>query len=378
MPFDLPSDDPQKLGLDQGQLDRLIDTIERQIAEGWYPGCEIAIARHGRLVLSRHFGNARIAPQTVKADPSTLWLLYSNTKVITAAAMWQLAERGLIRYTDTVAEHLPGFEKNGKKDITILQVITHQGGFPDAFFRGETFENIEKRREAARNIALQWTPGSQVSYHPLAAHWVIAAMMEAVTGKDFKTLIREELIEPLGLADEIYVGLPESLHGRAADMHVPEDGKPTAQKPLDEANNALWRRAGAPGGGGYATARAMAAFYQMLLQGGTLNGKRVLAPATIRYATRNFTGDRPDLYMGMPMHRGLGPHLRGTTPNIRGMGSLAAPETFGHGGVGSSYCWADPTSGVSFAYLTNSRQPDPWHSKRLDTISNFVHAAIIS
>jgi CubicO group peptidase (beta-lactamase class C family) len=377
MPFDLPSGDPQKLGLDQGQLDRLIDTIEKHVAEGWYPGCEIALARHGKLVLSRHFGNARIAPQKVKADANTLWLLYSNTKVLTAAAMWQLAERGHFRFTDTVAEHLPGFEKNGKRDVTILQVITHQGGFPDAVFKGETFESIEKRREAACNITLQWTPGAQVSYHPLAAHWVIAAMMEAVTGKDFKALIREELIEPLGLGDEIYVGLPEILHGRAADMHIPEDGKPTTQKLLDEANNALWRRAGAPGGGGYATARAMAAFYQMLLQGGTLNGKRVLSPATIRYATRNFTGDRVDNYMGMPMHRGLGPHLRGKTDNIRGMGSLAAPETFGHGGVGSSYCWADPHSGVSFAYLTNSRQPDPWHSKRLDTISNFVHSAII-
>ncbi len=377
MPFDLPSDNPQKLGFDQNQLDRLVAAIEQHVAEGWYPGGEIALARHGRLVLSRHFGHARMAPQEVKADARTLWLLYSNTKVLTAAALWQLAERGLLRFDDTVAEHLPGFEKNGKRHITILQVITHQGGFPDAVFRGETFENMDKRREAACNIALQWTPGSQVSYHPLAAHWVLAAMMEAITGKDFKTLIREELIEPLGLGDEIYVGLPDALHARAADMHVPEDGKPTTLKPLEDSNNALWRRGGAPGGGGYATARAMAAFYQMLLQGGQLNGRRVLSPATIRYATRNFTGDRIDAYMGMPMHRGLGPHLRGTTPNIRGLGSLATPETFGHGGVGSSYCWADPTSGVSFAYLTNSRQPDPWHSKRLDTICNFVHSAIV-
>lgn len=377
MPFDLPTGDPQKFGFDQGQLDRLIATIERQIDEGWYPGCEIALARHGKLVLSRHFGHARIAPTKVKADDSTLWLLYSSTKVLTAAALWQLAERGLIRFTDTVAEHLPGFAKNGKRDITILQVITHQGGFPDAVFRGDSFEDIDKRRETACNISLQWTPGSKVSYHPLAAHWVLAAMMESVTGRDFKDLIREDLVEPLGLGDEIRVGLPENLHARAADMHVPEDGKPTVQKPLDEANNALWRRAGAPGGGGYASARAMAAFYQMLLQGGTLNGRRVLSPATIHYATRNFTGDREDAYMGMPMHRGLGPHVRGTTPSIRGLGSLATPETFGHGGVGSSYCWADPVSGVSFAYLTNSRQPDPWHSQRLDTIANFVHSAIV-
>ena len=78
----------------------------------------------------------------------------------------------------------------------------------------------------------------------------------------------------------------------------------------------------------------------------------------------------------MPMHRGLGPHSRGHTASIRGLGSIASPATFGHGGVGSSYCWADPDTGLSFAYLSNSRVPDPWHSRRLDIISNCVHGAI--
>jgi CubicO group peptidase (beta-lactamase class C family) len=120
----------------------------------------------------------------------------------------------------------------------------------------------------------------------------------------------------------------------------------------------------------------MAAFYQMLVAGGTLNGVRLFSPRLVQYVTRNVTGDRVDAYMGMPMHRGIGPHLRGTTDTIRGLGSLASPRTFGHGGVGSSYCWADPDSGVSFAYLTNSRVPDPWHSERMDTVSNLVHSAI--
>jgi CubicO group peptidase (beta-lactamase class C family) len=120
----------------------------------------------------------------------------------------------------------------------------------------------------------------------------------------------------------------------------------------------------------------MAAFYQMLAAGGTLAGRRLLSPRMVQYVTRNVTGERVDGYMGMPMHRGLGPHLRGTTESIRGLGSIASPRTFGHGGVGSSYCWADPDSGVSFAYLTNSRVPDPWHSARLDAVSNMVHAAI--
>jgi CubicO group peptidase (beta-lactamase class C family) len=184
------------------------------------------------------------------------------------------------------------------------------------------------------------------------------------------------VIEPLGLARDLFVGLPDSELARVADMHEPT-ASGDALQPLAANNSPAWRRAGVPGGGGYATARGMAALYQMMLNGGTLNGSRLLSPRTLAYAIRNHTGDRVDEYMGMPMHRGLGPHLRGTTPTIRGLGAFASPGTFGHGGVGSSYCWGDPQSGVSFAYLSNNRSPDPWHSRRLDVISNLVHAAIL-
>jgi len=115
----------------------------------------------------------------------------------------------------------------------------------------------------------------------------------------------------------------------------------------------------------------------MMLAGGILGVVRILSPRLLAYAIRNHTGDRVDEYMGMPMHRGIGPHLRGTTAGIRGLGAWASPGTFGHRGVGSSYCWGDPESGTSFAYLTNSRIPDPWHSQRLDLVSNLVHSAIL-
>src|SRR5207245_5064119 len=190
-----------------------------------------------------------------------------------------------------------------------------------------------------------------------------------------RAFIRDAIVGPLGLGNEIFVGVPDAQQQRAADIHEPSpDG--TRQVKRAEENNAAFQKAGTPAGGGYATARAMAAFYQMMLAEGRLNGVRLLSPRLIQYVTRNFTGDRVDGYMGMPMHRGLGPHLRGTTPTIRGLGSLASPRTFGHGGVGSSYCWGDPDSGVSFAYLTNSRVPDPWHSARLDRVSNLLHASI--
>jgi CubicO group peptidase (beta-lactamase class C family) len=160
----------------------------------------------------------------------------------------------------------------------------------------------------------------------------------------------------------------------AADMHEPKDD---GLVPSADRNSDAFKKAGVPGGGGYATARAIVAFYQMMLAGGTIGGTRLVGPRTLQYAIRNWTGDMHDHAMNQPMHRGLGPHLRGTTPGIRGLGAIASPTTFGHGGAGNSYCWADPESGVSFAYLTNCRIPDPWHSQRLELVSNFVHSAIL-
>lgn len=375
MSFPLSIATPSSLGLDVPSLDRLQELITRHLAEGRYPGAQIAVARDGKLALFRTFGDARLEPTRVPARDDSLWLLYSNTKVITAAAIWVLAEQGALRFTDRVAEHVPGFEANGKGDITIVQLLSHQGGFPSADVPKAAWEDHELLRRSVSGFTLEWTPGSRVYYHGRAAHWVAAVLIEALTKTDYRAFIREQVIEPLGLGDELFVGLPDARHERAADMHEPA-ASGAGQVRRAEENNPEFRRAGTPGGGGYASARAMAAFYQMLAAGGILNGKRLLSPRTVQYVTRSVTGDRVDGYMGMPMHRALGPHVRGTTESIRGLGTIASPRTFGHGGVGSSYCWADPDSGVSFAYLTNSRLPDPWHSARLDVISNTAHAAI--
>jgi CubicO group peptidase (beta-lactamase class C family) len=374
MSFPLTPASPATLRLDATALERLLEQITRHVADGRYPGAQVAVARQGKLALVRSIGDARLDPARVPATDDTVWLLYSNTKVLTACAVWLLVDRGALAFTDRVAAHIPGFEANGKGEITIIQLLSHQAGFPNAEVPSQAWDDHELLRKTVCEFSLEWVPGSRVHYHRLAAHWTAAVLIESLAKMDYRRFIREELIVPLGLGDELFVGMPDAVQEQAADMHEPgADGQPV--KRADE-NNARFRRAGSPGGGGYGTARAMAAFYQMLLNGGTLDGRRLLSPRTIAYVLRNYTGDRVDGYMGMPMHRGLGPHLRGTTDTIRGLGSLASPRTFGHGGVGSSYCWADPDSGVSFAYLTNNRVPDPWHSDRMDRVSNAVHAAI--
>jgi len=372
MTFPLPESNPEALGLDPIRLERLCGVIEKHIAEGQQPGAQLAIARHGKLALFRSFGQARLGQP---ANGQTLFLMYSNTKVVTAAAIWLLVEDGVLRFSDTICQHIPEFAANGKGDITLHQVLTHQAGYPSATVPEAAWTDHALLRRTVANFSLEWTPGSRMRYHPAAAHWTCAALIEAITGEDFRAFIRRRLLAPLGLENEVFVGVPDSAMARTADIYDPkQDG---AFVPRASENTPEHHAAGIPGGGGYGTARGMAAFYQMLAQGGILGSARVLSPRMIRFVTSDHTGDRVDEYMGLPMHRGLGPHLRGEQPVARGLGSIAHPRSFGHGGVGSSYCWADPTSGLSFAFFSNCRQTEIFHNQRMDVLSNLAHAAIL-
>ena len=368
---------PESAGIDPVALARLYARIERHIAEGRYPGAAVALARRGKLVAARTFGLARLAGDGEadrSADAGTMWLLFSQTKPVVSCAIWQLVERGQLRFHDAVAEYLPDFARHGKGKVTLHQLLTHQAGFPSAGVPPAAWEDHALLREAVCDFKPEWEPGARVVYHSGAAHWVQAALIEAVTGQDYRAYLREQITGPLGL-DGLRVGVPDALHGRLAHIYRPGGGG--AHQPLADRNTPAYWRAGTPGGGGYATAVDLAAFYQLLLNLGALNGVRILSPRTVQYATRNHTGERVDEGTGMPMHRGLGVHVRGVTPAIRGLGSVASPATFGHGGAGSSYSWADPETGVSFSYLTNSQVAEPWHSQRLDEIAVLAHAAVV-
>jgi CubicO group peptidase (beta-lactamase class C family) len=348
------------------------EEFKRNFADRDELGAAVAAYVRGEKVVDL-WGGYRDAQRQDRWDEDTLVLVYSTTKGMAAIAVALAHSRGLIDFDATVASYWPEFAQNGKGDITILQVLTHRGGFPNSDCPPATWTDHALMRKMVSDFRLEWTPGSRVVYHGRAAHFTAAMIIEAVTKQDYRDFIRSRIIEPLGLGRELFVGLPDAEHARAANMYEPED---KAQKPMADQNTPEFRRAGLPGSGGYGTARAMAAFYQMMAGEGRLGSVRLFSPRMVQYVTQNFTGDMVDGFMGMPMHRGLGPHVRGTTDSIRGLGALAHPRTFGHGGVGSSYCWADPDSGVSFAYFSNSKVPDPWHSQRMDVISNLAHSAI--
>jgi len=368
----IPSAGPESLGLDPAKLERACEIVGSHIAGGYHPGAQLAVARHGKLALYRSFGDATVDPSR-PVDERTLSPLFSNTKAITAAAVWRIVEEGKLRFSDRVAEHVPGFEAHGKKDVTLAHLLTHQAGFPAAEMAPECFTDRELLRRAVCEFKLEWPPGSRSIYHRTAAHWVVGVLIEAITGADYRDEIRKRVIEPLGLTREMFLGLPEAEDDRAAAMYAP---KQADKFPLDPMVSLRFRRAGIPGAGGYATARAMAVFYQMMAQGGVWNGARIVSPRMIDYVTRDFTGDLVDDYTGYAMHRGLGPFSLGQSGHP-GLGAIGHPRTFGHSGVGTSYCWADPTSGLSFAFLSNCRRDNGWHNKRMDTLSSLAHASIL-
>jgi CubicO group peptidase (beta-lactamase class C family) len=374
----LPQADPASEGVDPERLERLYRVIESHIADGKYPGAQVAMARHGKLLAQKSFGQARLSPTPRAAEDDTLWLLFSQTKVVTAAAIWVLVEQGALTFHDRIADHVPEFAANSKGDITLHQVLSHQAGYPSARPGPEVWSDHAELRRQVCDFELEWWPSSRVHYHGASAHWTCAVLIEAITGRDYREYIRSEVLDPLGI-DDIQVGVPAALQDRCVDMHGLKDGQlvPLGAPDNEAYNTPEFRAAGVPGGGGYATAAGLQAFYQMLVQGGTLNGTRLFSPRLIRWVTTNQTGDSVDGAMGIPMNRGLGPHVRGTHPIIRGLGTIGTPGTFGHGGAGSSYSWADPESGLSFTYLTNGRNDEPWHTRRLDQNSTLAHAALV-
>jgi CubicO group peptidase (beta-lactamase class C family) len=365
--YPLATADLASLGFAATPLQHLDRLIRQHVEEGRYPGAQIALARQGKLALFRSYGNAQTEPRNQAATDETLFLLFSQTKVLTSCAVWTLIEEGKLSFMDRIADHLPEFARRGKGEITLHQVMTHQGGFPSGDVTQATWTDHARMRAEVCDFSLDWTPGTRLQYHPRAAHLTQAMVIEAVTGRDYRDVIRDNVLAPLGLIRDIYVGVPASEQARCADTYAAETRD----------NSAEFKAAGMPSGGGYATARGMAAFYQMLLGHGRLGNVRLLSPRLVSYVSRSHTGERGDDAMGgIPMHRGLGPHVRGDSERIRGLGTIGAPETFGHGGAGTSYSWADPTSGVSFTYISNFVSPDPWHSARLDRVANLVHAAI--
>src|SRR6201987_1383705 len=121
--YPLPAAAPASLGFAATPLQHLDRLIRHHIEEGRYPGAQIALARHGKLALFRTYGNAKTEARRLAAMDDTLFLLFSQTKVLTSCAVWTLIEEGKLSFMDRIADHLPEFAQRGKGEITLHPVM---------------------------------------------------------------------------------------------------------------------------------------------------------------------------------------------------------------------------------------------------------------
>lgn len=340
------------------RLEALRARAQREIDEGVLPSCSLAVGLGGEVVWTESFGDA---------TTDTRYVMFSCTKAIVGATVWQLIGEGRLSLADTVAAHFPEFAPNGKDAITVEQVMTHTSGFPYAPLAPEAWSDRAARIERMASWRTNWEPGTAFEYHPTSAHWVLAELIERLDGRDFRSAIAARICEPLGL-QRLALGVPEADQGDIAELvdvgsfPTPEElrevfgvdtydlGEVTPEALL-MLNRPELRAAGLPGGGGVTNAADLAAFYQALLHNpGGLWDPQVLAEGTGVVRNRF-----PDPMLGHPANRTAGLVVAGDDglSFMRGMGRTVGPRTFGHNGAGGQIAWADPDTGLSFVYLTN-------------------------
>ncbi|MDQ1477726.1 MAG: hypothetical protein QOE62_2955 [Actinomycetota bacterium] len=371
-PYDRnPVADPGELGIDPSALEALLDRVQQDVDARRLPSCQLALARDGQVAVWRAFGNAPVESR---------YVIFSATKAVVAGAVWILIGEGSLDVSRTVASLIPEFAANGKDAITVEQVMLHTSGFPRAPFGSLEWDDRERRLARFSKWRCNWEPGTRYEYHPTSAHWVLAEIIERLTGGDFRAFIRERILDPLGLAG-LQVGVPIAQQGDINDLVL--TGEPTPPDELEAAigirelpltdvtpdalmsfNQPEVRAVGVPGGGGVSTAADLALFYQALLA----DPVGIWKPEVLADATANVRNRMPD-WMGTPANRSLGLIIAGDDgkAGARGMGHTVSPRAFGHNGAGGQIAWADPATGLSFCYVTNGLDQDELRQWRRTT-----------
>jgi CubicO group peptidase (beta-lactamase class C family) len=361
---------PESVGVDPDALNALFERAEKEVLEGTLPSVQIAIAREGKIAGMRTFGRATFGGREAEADDDSLYCIFSCTKAITSAAAWLLIQEGKLSVDEQVSAIIPEFGSHGKDAIHVEQLFTHTAGFPTAPFDPRAFRDRERRLEYFARWRLNFEPGSRFIYHPSSSMYVIADIIEQRSGIPFHDFVRQRIAEPLGLPD-LFVGLPDEEHSRAADIeHRGEElteadykalgfPKPPVTEVTEQAvqtfNQAEVRRAGIPGGGAFTNAHTLALFYQGLLSGGkTADGSPIWKPETMAMAREIRNPELTDMVFGKRANRGLGLMIAGDKDRTyRGFGHTNSDLSFGHGGAGGQIGWVDPTTGISIGYCTN-------------------------
>ncbi len=381
----------ENIGLDPNALNRLVKTIEKDIAQELYDGAVFIVAHHGKIAMHEAIGHSELANKRVTKKDDVFHLM-SITKQLTTTVVLQAIDRGDFALTTRVCEIIPEFGTKGKQNTTVWHLLTHMSGLNTelpSFMPVDQFMNIKQLVAAACSERLFRMPEKAVSYNAMTAHAILAEMVCRLdeAKRPFRQIMDEDLFKPLGMND---TSLP--MRPDLSDRRVPivgRYGRPGIFEPVMlEAWNFMFNEESEfVAGGAIGTASDLFRFTEMLRRGGELDGVRILSSEIIKTATTNQTGSLPNeifdyarvmrSWPEWPANIGLTFFLRGEGVFPTPLGITASPGTYSGQGAGSTLFWVDPELDLTFVCLTAGVIEDSDNILRFQKLSDMVHSAVI-
>ncbi|MFH9576311.1 serine hydrolase domain-containing protein [Streptomyces sp. NPDC017454] len=339
-------------------------------------GAAVCVYQHGRPVVDLWGGVAD--PETGRPwTPDTLQLVYSATKGATATAAHMLAERGALDLDAPVAKYWPEFAANGKADIPVCWLLSHQAGLITLDQPVPLNEALAWHPMAAALAAQRphWTPGTAHGYHGRTWGWLVGEVIRRVSGRTPGRFFADEIAAPLGL--DFFIGLPAEQRDRVSRMVYQRPAVDLTTVPAESVPEELreqvaaWRdpnsfsnrayavtdpaaidfdspgvqAAELPASNGIGTAHGLARMYAALI--GKVDGVRLLTSETLASATKEQASGK-DQVMLITSRFSSG-YMLPTETN-----PMIGPHSFGHTGRGGSLGFADPEHGIAFGYAMNN------------------------
>ena len=380
-------DDPHTVGMTHHDVTAIWDSVQALYRTGTHPGIQLSLRRGGQRIIHRALGHARgrgpeddRAGSVVPMSVDTPVCYFSASKAVTALLMHILAERGLINLLDPVSYYLPEFAREGKGTITIHQILSHRGGIPG--IPPETPLEVLWDRDEIWRLLCRARPievdGGTLAYHAITGGFVLRRVLEKVTGESIETFLDTHIRQPLGMRWFTY-GMSADQRDAIATNYATG---PRPSFPLnwlvkrvlgadiatvaDVSNDPRFQEAVIPAANLAGTADEMGRFFQMMLNGGEWEGRRICQPMTVKRAVQQFGSMQIDRTMLLPMRFSAGYMLGGNPVGIWGPQTEGA---FGHIGLINKWCWADPRRDISVTLLTTGL---PILAHHLPALGKFV------
>lgn len=333
--------------VDATRLDRIDSLMASAIDKGECPGGVVLVGCGEQVLWRKAYGCRALRPDRVPTTVDTVYDLASLTKVVaTATSVAVLVERGQISLTDRAVRYVPEFAPNGKDRITIEELLIHRAGLtPDNSLR-DYAGGPEAAMKAIWALPLIAEPGEKFIYSDVG-YVVLGEIVRRVSGMPLDEFARREVYEPAGMKDTGF--RPSEALRRRCAAHEQRNGGWMIGEVHDPRAFALGGVAGHAGL--FSTADDLSRYCRMMLAGGTIDGRRVLSPLTVREMTR------PRPIGAIEGVRGLGFDLATGYSGPRG-DLFPRFASFGHTGYTGTSLWIDPTTGVYVIVLTNRCHPD--------------------